>query len=167
MTLISIIIDRQQGTIELRYHSIISENPKTDLTEPMAKEIEKVLLVDDDQNIRLVAQMALEGLTNWKILLADSGAQALKIALAEKPDLVILDMMMPSMDGPTTFAKLLEQGSLAQTPVIFMTAKVQKHEVEDHLKLGAAGVIAKPFDPMLLPDEIRKIVERAANPETA
>lgn len=127
----------------------------------MNKQIEKVLLVDDDQNIRLVAQMALEGLTNWKVLLAESGSEALKVALVEKPDLVILDMMMPNMDGPTTFAKLLEQGSLSQVPVIFMTAKVQTHEVENHLKLGAAGVIAKPFDPMLLPKEIMQIVDRA------
>ena len=127
----------------------------------MTKQIEKVLLVDDDQNIRLVAQMALEGLTNWKVLLAASGSEALQVALLEKPDLIILDMMMPNMDGPTTFAKLLEQGSLSQVPVIFMTAKVQTHEVENHLKLGAAGVIAKPFDPMLLPKEIMQIVEKA------
>ncbi|PWT94973.1 MAG: hypothetical protein C5B53_12110 [Candidatus Melainabacteria bacterium] len=119
--------------------------------------IEKVLLVDDDQNIRFVVQMALEGMTSWKVLVAESGQEALTIAEREKPDLILLDMMMPGMDGPTTYSRLKEQGNLV--PVIFMTAKVQTHEVEDHLKLGAAGVIAKPFDPMTLHKDILRIVE--------
>jgi CheY-like chemotaxis protein len=124
----------------------------------MAAEIKKVLLVDDDQNIRFVAQMALEGLTDWKILVAESGAEAIKSAVNEKPDLILLDMMMPGMDGPTTYANLKEYNDLALVPVIFMTAKVQTHEVESHLKLGAAGVIAKPFDPMNLHTEILRIL---------
>ena|SRR6516162_3382676 len=119
--------------------------------------IEKVLLVDDDQNIRFVVQMTLEGMTSWKVLVAESGQEALTIAEREKPDLILLDMMMPGMDGPTTYSRLKEQGNLV--PVIFMTAKVQTHEVEDHLKLGAAGVIAKPFDPMTLHKDILRIVE--------
>lgn len=123
-------------------------------------QIDKVLLVDDDQNIRFVVQMALEGLTSWKVLLADSGAEALKIVDQERPDLILLDMMMPGMDGPTTYTRLKAQGVLV--PVIFMTAKVQTHEVEDHLKLGAAGVIAKPFDPMTLHKEIARILENSA-----
>jgi two-component system, OmpR family, response regulator len=121
--------------------------------------IEKVLLVDDDQNIRFVAQMALEGLTDWKVLLASSGSEAIQVAKSEKPDLILLDMMMPGMDGPSTYAKLQEEQDLASTPVIFMTAKVQTHEVENHLKLGGAGVIAKPFDPMTLHHEILQILE--------
>jgi CheY-like chemotaxis protein len=125
----------------------------------MGKPIQKVLLVDDDQNIRFVAQMALEGLTNWKVFLADSGSEAIKVAKAEKPDLILLDLMMPGMDGPTTFAKLQEQDDLAGVPIIFMTAKVQAHEIENHLKLGAAGIISKPFDPMTLHDDIKRIVE--------
>jgi CheY-like chemotaxis protein len=124
-------------------------------------QIEKVLLVDDDQNIRFVVQMALEGLTNWKVLVAESGSEALKIAEREKPDLILLDMMMPGMDGPTTYSQLKKQGS--SVPVIFMTAKVQTHEVEDHLKLGAAGVIAKPFDPMTLHKDIMRIVDPLAS----
>jgi CheY-like chemotaxis protein len=122
------------------------------------KQIEKILLVDDDQNIRFVAQMALEGLTKWKILLASSGLEAIDLAKNERPDLVILDMMMPGMDGPTTYQKLREHEELVSTPVIFMTAKVQTHELESHLKLGAAGVIAKPFDPMTLHQEILSIL---------
>ena len=121
--------------------------------------INKVLIVDDDQNIRFVAQVSLEGLTKWNIVLAESGEEALRKASEEKPDVIVLDMMMPGMDRPTTFAKLREQEGLAQVPIIFMTAKVQTHEVQSYLQLGAAGVITKPFDPMKLPDEIRRIVD--------
>jgi CheY-like chemotaxis protein len=122
--------------------------------------IKNVLLVDDDQNIRFVAQMSLEGLTPWTIMLAVSGEDALKKVQEQKPDLILLDMMMPGMDGPTTFSKLKERAELADVPIIFMTAKVQTHEVEGYRKTGAAGVITKPFDPMKLPDEIRQILDR-------
>lgn len=122
--------------------------------------IKSVLLVDDDQNIRFVAQMSLEGLTPWEITLADSGEVALKRAAEKTPDIILLDMMMPGMDGPTTFAKLKERPELSSVPVIFMTAKVQTHEIEGYRQLGAAGVITKPFDPMKLADEIRQIVGR-------
>ena len=125
----------------------------------MAKQIEKVLLVDDDQNIRIVVQMALEGLTDWKVSLAESGMEALKLARDEKPDLILLDMMMPGMDGSTTYTQLREQKDIDTVPIIFMTAKVQTHEVENHMKLGAAGVIAKPFDPMTLHKEILRILD--------
>jgi two-component system, OmpR family, response regulator len=125
----------------------------------MSHSISKVLLVDDDQNIRFVAQMALEGLTSWKVITASSGGEAIEVARVEKPDLILLDLMMPGMDGPTTYAKLKQEDGLSSTPVIFMTAKVQTHEVESHLKLGAAGVIAKPFDPMTLHEEILQILD--------
>ncbi|HZI11668.1 MAG TPA: response regulator, partial [Myxococcus sp.] len=91
-------------------------------------------------------------------VLASSGAEALEKAAAEKPDLILLDVMMPVMDGPTTFAKLRAQEATAHTPIIFMTAKIQKQEVARYLELGALGVIGKPFDPMTLPQEIRKLV---------
>jgi two-component system, OmpR family, response regulator len=129
----------------------------------MAKQIEKVLLVDDDQNIRIVVQMALEGLTEWKVSLAESGMEALKLARDEKPDLILLDMMMPGMDGSTTYTQLREQKDIDAVPIIFMTAKVQTHEVENHMKLGAAGVIAKPFDPMTLHKEILRILDSLAS----
>jgi CheY-like chemotaxis protein len=124
----------------------------------MIDTIKKVMLVDDDQNIRLVAQMTLEGLTEWQVVAADSGKAAVETAAKERPDLIMLDVMMPEMDGPTTFMKLQENPDLRGIPVIFMTAKIQTHELENYLKLGAAGVISKPFDPMTLPDEIGKIL---------
>ncbi len=123
-------------------------------------ESKKVLLVDDDQNIRFVTQVSLEGLTQWQIILAESGQEALTKAVVEKPDLILLDMMMPGMDGRTTFAKLKELAELSATPIIFMTAKVQTHEVEGYLKMGAAGVIAKPFDPMKLAEEICQTLDK-------
>lgn len=95
----------------------------------------------------------------WTVKTVDAGAKALEIVEEFKPDLILLDVMMPGMDGPTTFKKIRENPALAHTPVIFMTAKGQPGEVESYCKLGAAGVISKPFDPMTLPSEIREIVE--------
>ncbi len=123
-------------------------------------EIKQVLLVDDDSNIRILAQMGLEGLTDWKVELASSGAEALSKATETKPDLIILDVMMPGMDGPTTLGELRKVETLNDIPVIFMTAKAQTHEVELYQKMGAKGIITKPFDPMSLPDDIQGILSK-------
>jgi len=122
-------------------------------------EEKKILLVEDDDNIRLITRTSLEGLTSWKVIEANSGHVALGLADAELPDLILLDIMMPGMDGPTTFSHLKENASTGAIPVIFMTAKVQTQEVEGYIKLGAAGVITKPIDPMLLPEQITSILE--------
>lgn len=119
--------------------------------------ISKVLLVDDDVFIRRVSQLTLSAVGGWEVAVASSGAQALEMIVTEKPDLVLLDVMMPGMDGPTTLEKIREMHGAA-LPVIFMTAKVQQHEVESYLKSKADGVITKPFDPMVLPSEIEAIV---------
>jgi CheY-like chemotaxis protein len=120
--------------------------------------IRKVMLVDDEDDIRTIGQLSLGRVGGWETVLAASGAEAVKKALAEKPDLILLDVMMPGMDGPTTFGQLRAHPECAATPVIFMTAKVQKQEVARYLELGAVGVIAKPFDPMTLPGEIRRLL---------
>lgn len=120
--------------------------------------IEKILLVDDDRNIQMIAQMGLEDRPDWNIILASSGAEALDKYEKEKPDLVLLDLMMPGMDGETTYARLKELSIGKAVPVVFMTAKVQQHEIESYLNLGIAGVIAKPFDPMTLSMEICKVL---------
>jgi CheY-like chemotaxis protein len=120
--------------------------------------IEKVLLVDDDPRIRKIAQISLEGVGGWKVSQVASGFEAIEVALKEKPDVILLDVMMPEMDGPTTLAKIREIAEIASIPVIFFTAKVQKQELDSYLALGAAGIISKPFDPMKLPSEIRQIV---------
>jgi CheY-like chemotaxis protein len=120
--------------------------------------LRKILLVDDDADIRLIAEISLSSLGGWQVVQAASGAEALDLASRERPDLILLDVMMPGMDGPTTLEKLRELEDGHATPVIFMTAKVQKAEIDRLLSLGVRGLIPKPFDPMALPDEIRGIL---------
>ena len=123
----------------------------------MAK-INNVLIVDDDDNIRLIAQMSLEGLTSWKIQEARSGKEALTRLEGELPDVILLDVMMPDMTGMDLYgqAKTLLGDNLPH--IIFMTAKVQSSEIEKYRSLGAAGVIMKPFDPMKLPEQIEAAI---------
>ena len=123
--------------------------------------IRKVLLVDDEDDIRTVGNLSLSRVGGWQTVLASSGAEAVKKAAAERPDLILLDVMMPGMDGPTTFTQLRAQEATATTPIIFMTAKIQKQEVARYLELGAVGVIGKPFDPMTLPAEIKRLLPPA------
>jgi CheY-like chemotaxis protein len=120
-------------------------------------EIETVMMVDDEPDIRRVGQMSLELLGKRRVCLAASGREALALAAAEQPDVILLDVMMPELDGPATLVLLRAQASTASIPVIFMTAKVQKREVERYLELGAAGVIYKPFDPLTLAGEVDRI----------
>jgi two-component system, OmpR family, response regulator len=120
--------------------------------------IRKVLLVDDEDDIRTIGQLSLSRVGKWETVLASNGDEALRKAAAERPDVILLDVMMPGMDGPTTLARLREQPATATTPVIFMTAKIQKHEVARYLELGAVGVIGKPFEPLTLPADIKKLV---------
>lgn len=114
--------------------------------------------MDDDTNIRMVAVMGLEDEMDWEIQEASSGQEAIQLASIQKPDLILLDMMMPDMDGITTFGKLRELDTAKDTPIIFMTAKVQPQEIESYKVLGARGVIIKPFDPITLAQEIQDIL---------
>jgi CheY-like chemotaxis protein len=118
----------------------------------------QVLMVDDEEDIRAIGKIAIEDVGGWVPLLAASGAEALEIASRERLDLILLDVMMPGMDGPGTLARLRASPATKSTPVIFMTAKVQRAEIQHYLELGATGVIPKPFDPMTLPDEVCKIL---------
>jgi len=120
----------------------------------------KVLLIDDEADIRKIAKLSLEAIGQHETLLAASAQEGIALAASERPDLIILDMMMPGMDGISTLAALRATPETARIPVIFMTAKVQRSEAEHYKSLGAAGVIAKPFDPMTLPAEIAAIVGR-------
>jgi two-component system OmpR family response regulator len=122
------------------------------------KKLESVLLVDDDANIRLIIEISLEGLTDWKLRQADSGRKALELMCEQRPDLVLLDVMMPEMDGITMLERIKERFADEMPFVIFMTAKVQEQELEQYMSLGAAGVIMKPFDPMTLAKQITDIL---------
>jgi two-component system, OmpR family, response regulator len=120
--------------------------------------VANVLMVDDEPHVRRVAELSLARVGGWAVTLATSGAEALVAAERSPPDLILLDVMMPGMDGPTTLRALQGRGATAGIPVIFMTAKVQEHEIDRYLTLGAAGVVCKPFDPLKLPDQIRSIL---------
>jgi CheY-like chemotaxis protein len=123
-------------------------------------EIHSILLVDDEPDIRTIAEMSLSQVGGWKTILASNGAQALELAAKHKPDVILLDVMMPEMDGVSTFKALAAAAETRNIPVIFMTAKVQSHEKADYVGFGAAGVIAKPFDPMRLPSDIQAILSQ-------
>ncbi len=125
-----------------------------------AIELSRILYVEDDPDIQTVAAIALEVVGGFTLKTCSSGAQALEQAAVFGPDLLLLDVMMPDMDGPTTLARLRELMPSAATPVIFMTAKVQDSEVAFYKSLGAIGVIAKPFDPMLLAQEVHRLWQR-------
>ncbi len=122
-------------------------------------QIEKVMLVDDDASIRRIAQISLVKLGPWQVELAASGPEALAVLANGHPDVLILDVMMPGMDGPTTLNLVREQFPDFDCPVIFMTAKVMTTEVDEYMNLGAAGVICKPFSPKDLATEVRKICD--------
>ena len=118
-------------------------------------ELNKILYVEDEPDIQMIARVALENVGGFELLVCSSGAEAIEKAAAFQPDLFLLDVMMPGMDGPTTLLELRKDPSLASTPVMFMTAKVQPQEVEFLKSLNVADVIAKPFDPMGLANNIR------------
>jgi len=123
--------------------------------------ITKIMIVDDDGDICMVVELAARRVGGWDVVVAASGQEALAKARSERPDVILLDVMMPVLDGPATLVKLREEPSTAAIPVIFLTAKVQRLEVEHYMALGASGVIRKPFDAMTLPDEVRRIVQEA------
>lgn len=118
-------------------------------------ELKKILYVEDEPDIQMIARVALENVGGFELLVCSSGTEAIEKAVAFAPDLLLLDVMMPGMDGPTTLAELRKMPQLAKTPVMFMTAKVQPQEVEFLKSLNVADVIAKPFDPMGLANNIR------------
>jgi CheY-like chemotaxis protein len=118
----------------------------------------RILIVDDDDAIREVAQASLELVGGWEVDCASSGADALTIATQNPPDAILLDVMMPTMDGPTTFGHLQADPRTRSIPVVLLTAKVQGPERRRWESLGVAGVLGKPFDPMTLPDAVAKLL---------
>jgi len=125
----------------------------------MSKSLARILYVEDEPDIRAIAQMALEAVGGFTVIACASGSEALASAPGANADLLLLDVMMPGMDGPSTLKALRELPATANTPVIFMTAKVQAAEVAQYRELGAIDVIHKPFDPMELAAQINRIWE--------
>jgi DNA-binding response OmpR family regulator len=127
------------------------------------RELKRILYVGDDSDLRTIAVTVLEAVDGFSVLACKSGKEALESAPGANADLVLLDVMMPGMDGPATFKALREMPEMTQTPVIFLTAKVQPGEIQHIRSLGAVDVITKPFDPMMLSAQIREIWQRRAN----
>jgi two-component system, OmpR family, response regulator len=126
----------------------------------MMRDLKRILFAEDEDEIRTVAKIALEAVGGFELVACASGAEAIAAAPDARADLLLLDVMMPGMDGPATLAALRCLPATAQTPVIFMTAKVQPAEVARYIALGALGVIPKPFSPMQVSDAIRRLWEK-------
>ncbi|GAB3542386.1 response regulator [Noviherbaspirillum agri] len=123
--------------------------------------LQHILYVEDDPDIRTVAQLALEAVGGFRLRACASGREALDaVATGYVPDMILLDVMMPEMDGPTTLARLRAMEAAAHQPAVFMTAKVQPAEIAYYTSLGAKGVLAKPFDPMQLPQQVLQLWEQ-------
>lgn len=121
-------------------------------------EVRSVLLVDDDPDLRTIGEMALGSVGGFEVRCAPTGSDALRMAREDLPDVILLDVMMPGLDGPSTLERLQADPVTKDVPVIFITAKIQTHEIARYRELGATGIIPKPFDPMTLADEVRRIV---------
>lgn len=123
--------------------------------------LKRILMIEDEPDIRTVAELALEAIGGFELTACESGKQALEQIGECHPQLILLDVMMPGMDGPATLKSIRLLPGFAATPAVFMTAKVQSDEVQGYLAQGAAGVIPKPFDPLTLADQIREIWNEA------
>lgn len=119
-----------------------------------------ILLVDDENDIREVAALSLQTIGGWRVSSASNGREAIAIARAQRPDAILLDVMMPDLDGPATLRRLQADPQTHQIPVIFLTAKAQSADRRGLARLGAAGTLTKPFDPMMLTDQINTILTR-------
>lgn len=118
----------------------------------------QILIIDDEDDIREVAQMGLELVSGWRVETADSGLEGASRAAADVPDAILLDVMMPDVDGPATLKLLRSDPATASIPVVFLTARAQASDVDWLTGLGADGVLAKPFDPVTLADDVARVL---------
>ncbi len=116
--------------------------------------VPRILIIDDEDDIREVASLAIETTAGWEVLTASGGQQGMEVAAREQPDAILMDVMMPGMDGPTTFKAMQENPATAGIPVILLTAKVQGVDQRRFAGLGVTAVLFKPFDPMTLADQM-------------
>jgi two-component system OmpR family response regulator len=127
----------------------------------MSEKLERITYVEDEPDIRSITEFALQEIGGFTLDVCASGQEAIDKTADFNPDLIILDVMMPGIDGTETFKRLRAIPKLAETPVIFMTAKAMKHEIDRYRALGAADVIAKPFDPLALAERVLAIWHQA------
>ncbi len=114
----------------------------------------RILIIDDEDDIREVAALSLETVAGWTVCTANSGITGMQTAMTEQPDAILMDVMMPSMDGPTTFRQMQCTPGLSHIPVLLLTAKVQGVDQRRFAGLGVSGVLFKPFDPLTLADQM-------------
>ncbi|HEY3124697.1 MAG TPA: response regulator [Thermoanaerobaculia bacterium] len=119
----------------------------------------KVLLVDDEVDIRRIAALSLSGVGGMEVAQASGGSEGIRKAREDRPDVILLDMMMPGLDGLATFQALRSDPETSAIPVVFLTAKAMSAEVDRLRGLGARGVLIKPFDPMALPRLLRELLD--------
>ena len=124
--------------------------------------VRSILLVEDDPDVQTIASMALIDIGEFDLTVCSSGREAVEQVTRIKPQMILLDVMMPDMDGPTTLEEIRRLPLSPQPPIIFMTAKVQPQEQRRYLSLGAIEVIAKPFDPVTLADQLHAAWARQA-----
>ena len=127
----------------------------------MSETLHTILYVEDDASIAETAVMALEDLGGFNVTHCSSGREALQQIEGVAPQLILMDVMMPGMDGPETLTQLRRIPGVRDIPVVFMTAKAQKHEQDAYLALGAVGVVVKPYDPLTLSSDIVEMWQRA------
>ena len=120
--------------------------------------VKKILVVDNEEYIREVTKISLQTTAKWQVVTASSGTEGVQKAETEKPDAILLDVMMPDMDGITTFKHLQENSTTQQIPVILLTAKVQNADRNRYKDLGIKAAIAKPFSPLTLAQEISQLL---------
>jgi CheY-like chemotaxis protein len=118
----------------------------------------RILIIDDEDDIREVAALSLETVAGWDVMTANSGAQGLARAIEQQPDAILLDVMMPGMDGPTTFRELRKNPVTARIPVVLLTAKVQSNDQRRFADLGVEAILLKPFDPLTLATQISDVL---------
>lgn len=123
----------------------------------MERKLKKILFVDDDEDIHLIVQLSFSRFTEVELRSALSGEEAIKIALEFNPDLILLDVMMPKMDGVATLQGIKLLPSIAKTPIIFLTARAQQNEIEEYLSYGVLDIITKPFNPLTLGGIVEEI----------
>ena len=122
----------------------------------------QLLVIDDEDDIREVARLSLELTEGWTVMAVSGGAAGMALALSMKPDAILLDVMMPDMDGPSTLRALQQHIATKSIPVIFLTAKVQAADRQKFMELGVRGIIPKPFDPLTLGKQIRDVLAWAS-----
>jgi len=123
----------------------------------MSSDLKRILYAEDEADIQEIVRISLEEIGAFELQVCSSGEELLEAYEQFAPDLILLDVMMPGMDGITTFEKLKQMPEYKNTPVVFMTAKVQVNEIQQYKEIGALEVISKPFNPMLLPEKLEEI----------